>query len=53
MSNGNGHPLEPLSKEEIETAVGLIREDARATATSRFVSVMLREPAKEAMLQSV
>ena len=41
------HPLEPLSAEEIQTAVALVREDRRMGSRVRFVSVALREPAKE------
>ena len=47
MAMANGHPLEPLSKLEIEEIISLIRADGRATANCRFVSVMLNEPAKE------
>ena len=40
------HPLEPLSKAEVATAVDAIRQDPRTTPTTRFVSVMLNEPPK-------
>lgn len=41
------HPLEPLSAEEVRRAVDVLREAGKVTPTTRFVSVSLREPAKE------
>ena len=41
------HPLEPLSAAEIASAVTLLRELPVFTATTRVISVILREPAKE------
>src|SRR5436305_13285855 len=42
------HPLDPLSREEIERAVAAVR--ASDAGRLRFVSVALREPAKDAVL---
>ena len=44
------HPLEPLAKAEVEAVVEVIRRDARTTATTRFVSVVLSEPSKQAVI---
>ena len=44
------HPLEPLSKAEVAAAVEAVRQDRRATPTTRFVSVMLNEPPKHAVV---
>ena len=41
------HPLEPLSKSEIELAVSILRQSTSLTSTTRFVSVVLKEPFKE------
>jgi primary-amine oxidase len=41
------HPLEPLARDELERAAGLVRE---RLADARFVSVGLLEPAKDAYL---
>ncbi len=41
------HPLEPLSAAEVRQAVQILRESGHVTPTTRFVSVALREPAKE------
>lgn len=41
------HPLEPLGKEEIVSAVRILKEWQSLTAADRFVSVMLKEPGKE------
>ncbi|HXB49857.1 MAG TPA: primary-amine oxidase [Streptosporangiaceae bacterium] len=38
------HPLDPLTADEIRHAVKIIRQDGRATAAMRFVSVGLQEP---------
>jgi primary-amine oxidase len=40
------HPLEPLSAEEVQRAVGLLKANNKVTPTTRFVSVSLKEPAK-------
>jgi primary-amine oxidase len=41
------HPLEPLSAEELQLAVSLLRQADKVAPTTRFVSVSLREPRKE------
>lgn len=41
------HPLEPLSAEEVARAVQTLRDSGRVTQTTRFVSVALKEPAKD------
>ena len=40
------HPLEPLSAEEIQLAVAILKDAGRVTKTTRFVSISLREPNK-------
>ncbi|MCE9567169.1 MAG: primary-amine oxidase [Planctomycetes bacterium] len=44
------HALEPLTPDEIVAAVTVIREQAKLASSYRFVSVTLREPAKEIVL---
>src|SRR6187401_1345754 len=46
-STGTPHPLDPLSVAEITRAVEIATGDERIPKQSRFVSVMLQEPAKE------
>jgi primary-amine oxidase len=41
------HPLEPLSAEEVNAAVGLLRAAGKVTPSTRFVSIALLEPAKD------
>src|SRR5436305_8070169 len=41
------HPLEPLSAEEVQLAVGLLRKHNKVTPTTRFISISLKEPKKE------
>src|SRR5689334_21015260 len=41
------HPLDPLNADEIRQAVGILADDGRVAAPMRFVSVGLREPAKD------
>ncbi len=41
------HPLEPLTAQEVRLAVTLLKDNGKVTPTTRFVSVSLREPAKE------
>jgi len=43
------HPLEPLSAAEVAIAVQALRDAGKVTPTTRFVSVMLKEPPKEAV----
>ena len=40
------HPLEPLTAQEVQLAVTLLKELGKVTPTSRFVSVSLKEPDK-------
>jgi primary-amine oxidase len=44
---GVSHPLEPLTAAEVQRAVSLLKDAGKVTATTRFVSVTLHEPAKE------
>jgi primary-amine oxidase len=44
---GSVHPLEPLSADEVEKAVALLKKNGKVTPTTRFVSVSLKEPRKE------
>src|SRR4029079_13572146 len=41
------HPLEPLTAEEVRTAVEILKRLGKVTPTTRFVSIALREPDKE------
>ncbi|HSQ54397.1 MAG TPA: primary-amine oxidase [Gemmata sp.] len=43
------HPLEPLSASEVAVAVQVLRDSGKITPTTRFVSVMLKEPPKAAV----
>ena len=43
------HPLEPLSAAEVQQAVQLLKTNGKVTPTTRFVSVSLKEPPKEAV----
>ncbi|MFO0426423.1 MAG: primary-amine oxidase [Planctomyces sp.] len=47
------HPLEPLTAAEVQQAVDLLRKLGRTTPTTRFVSVSLKEPRKEAVHSGV
>ena len=40
------HPLEPLSAEEVQHTVELLKRADKITPTTRFVSVALKEPDK-------
>lgn len=40
------HPLEPLNAAEVATAVRLLKSLPEFTATTRIISIMLKEPAK-------
>ena len=44
------HPLEPLSPEEIASAVAMVRASGKLGAKARFVTVALHEPSKQAVL---
>jgi primary-amine oxidase len=47
MADALRHPLEPLTADEMRLAVSLLKDSGKVTTTTRFVSVNLREPAKE------
>ena len=40
------HPLEPLTAQEVQLAVALLKHAGKVTPTTRFVSVSLEEPDK-------
>ena len=52
MSRPERHPLEPLSATEVQTAVEILRKAERLTPTMRVVSISLREPLKEVVLNA-
>jgi primary-amine oxidase len=41
------HPLEPLTAQEVQLAVSVLKDNRKVTPTTRFVSVSLKEPSKE------
>ena len=43
------HPLEPLTLQEIDGAVKLLKADSLYTPTTRIISIFLKEPAKDAV----
>jgi primary-amine oxidase len=43
------HPLEPLTASEIENAVQLLKTVPSCTATTRIISIMLKEPSKHSV----
>src|SRR5713226_5848896 len=45
-----GHPLDPLTAEEITSAVGVLKASGKAREGALFPSIALREPAKEEVL---
>jgi primary-amine oxidase len=49
MADNGRHPLEPLSGAEVQQAVQLLQTHGKVTPTTRFVSVSLKEPPKEAV----
>jgi primary-amine oxidase len=49
MATSIRHPLEPLSADEVQQAVQLLQAQGKVTPTTRFVSVSLKEPSKEAV----
>ncbi|HLW66318.1 MAG TPA: primary-amine oxidase [Gemmataceae bacterium] len=49
MASSARHPLEPLSRDEVQRVVAVLKENGKVTPTTRFVSVSLKEPAKEAV----
>ncbi len=46
-----GHPLEPLTQEEIANAVAVFKGDERFRDTHRFCALTLHEPPKQAVLE--
>jgi primary-amine oxidase len=44
------HPLEPLSPEEIASAVAIVRACGKLGPKARFVTVVLHEPSKQAVV---
>ncbi len=51
MSQPTLHPLEPLNSAEVAAAVALLKKEGKVTATTRFVSVSLKEPDKNLVHQ--
>src|SRR5580658_1614012 len=49
MAESINHPLEPLTASEVQLAVALLKENGKVTPTTRFVSVSLKEPSKDAV----
>lgn len=49
-SNATRHPLDPLSPDEIRAAVATLRAERPLTDTTRFVTVTLDEPPKDAIV---
>lgn len=45
----DAHPLDPLTRAEIETTVEVVRGQDELGAGLRFISVMLREPSKDSL----
>ena len=45
------HPLEPLSPEEIASAVAIVRASGKLGSKARFVTVVLHEPSKQTVLE--
>src|SRR5437870_1661915 len=43
------HPLEPLTSAEVQQAVKILRSAGKVTPTTRFVSISLKEPPKQAV----
>src|SRR5262249_10673687 len=43
------HPLEPLSAAEVQQAVQILKKNGKVTPTTRFVSISLKEPPKDAV----
>ncbi len=47
MSERITHPLEPLTPQEVQLAIAILRDQGTVTPTTRFVSVSLKEPDKD------
>ena len=48
-----GHPLEPLSAEEVSAASSILKSEKGLGATARFVFITLHEPPKAAVQAGV
>ena len=48
-----GHPLDPLSADEIQRAVAILRKEQGLGDSWRFVTVTLAEPARETVATHV
>src|SRR5205807_3481197 len=46
MADTITHPLEPLTAQEVQLAITLLKDAGKVTPTTRFVSVSLKEPDK-------
>jgi primary-amine oxidase len=51
MPEAAAHPLDPLSRDEIATAVAVLRAAGRADDATRFALIDLAEPAKAAVMR--
>ena len=51
MMTAPGHPLEPLSAEEVEAAARIVKAERGLPDSYRFVSISLHEPPKEEVLE--
>src|SRR5262249_26496519 len=49
MANPTRHPLEPLNRREVQQTVKLLKDHGKVTPASRFVSISLKEPSKQAV----
>ncbi|HJZ59206.1 MAG TPA: hypothetical protein VKE74_29950, partial [Gemmataceae bacterium] len=49
MTDAINHPLEPLTPQEVRLAVSILKDTGKVTPTTRFVSVSLKEPGKDAV----
>jgi len=47
MTNTINNPLEPLTANEVQLAVTILKDAGKVTPTTRFVSISLREPNKK------
>src|SRR5215467_13053088 len=50
VAHGASHPLDPLTKDEITTAVSVLKSSGKATADTRFPVIVLNEPPKQEVL---
>jgi primary-amine oxidase len=49
MAHTIKHPLEPLTADEVQLAVALLKDGGKVSRSTRFVSVSLKEPPKESV----